>query len=56
VGKRIVVTVAVGPHPSAEEFVGELLGEISWLIDSTEIEGVPVTYGVVREEGHEDAY
>lgn len=50
-----VITVTVGPHPDAARFVDELMGEISWRIDDTEIEGVPVTYGVVEKEEHEDA-
>lgn len=45
-----VITITIGEHADADEFVDELLGEISWTIDDTEIEGVPVTYGVLDND------
>lgn len=46
VGAPYVITVTVGPAPDAKAFVDELLGQISEWIEDTDIEGVPVTYGV----------
>jgi len=41
---RIVITV--GTHPDEEAFVDELLGECWNTFDSTDIEGIPVTWSI----------